>query len=287
MVGSQGVGLIGCFGEAAEVAQVLINENMCDIVGGEYFGIWSGNDSVAFQIGTPERACAATFINSLVHVCNRGAIHFVNDAGIGRYELFVWQTVGEVIAASPLPATEPHPSNRLDVVFAGGAKPGRFGPLKPFHFPGDVSMRGGLHVDGDVVAGRPTSRLGFFGAEPQLRGSDWTVTAGSAKRALADDAPLADVRAVLGTLIGDLQRFGLLAGEPAGEPPEEPVPPVPPVQPAPAPTLTPPPPPPPPPPAPPAAGPMQSCATTSPADRGPLGRAVRRVIKDQRRPKAP
>jgi len=289
IVGSQGVGLIGCFGEAAEVAQVLINGNMCDIVGGEYFGIWSGNDSVAFEIGTPERACAATYINSLVHVCNRGALHFVNDAGIGRYELFVWQTVGDVITSSPLPATEPHPSNRLDIVFSGGAKPGRFGPLKPFHFPGDVSTRGAVRVGGDFVAGRSTSRLGFFGAEPQPRGAEWTVAAGPMKRALAPGAPLADVRAVLATLIGDLQRFGLLAGGPAaaGSPPASPpadqqadlLPSPAPVSPAPAPLAT---------PQPQAAARMQSRPTSSGrVDRGPLVRSMRRVLRDQRPPKTP
>jgi hypothetical protein len=68
----------------------------------------------------------------------------------------------------------------------------------------------GLEVRGDVLAGSAGSRLGFFGSPPQERGAVWSVGNLPELRNLGESADLAQVRAVLGTLVRDLQRYGLL-----------------------------------------------------------------------------
>jgi hypothetical protein len=103
------------------------------------------------------------------------------------------------------------PSNRLDIQVSGGAKPGRLVGLKPVTFQESMLSRRDLEVRGDVRAGGADARVGFLGATPQPRTPGWSASGGD-RRDLPANADLADVREVLGTLVRELKRFGLLGG---------------------------------------------------------------------------
>jgi hypothetical protein len=68
----------------------------------------------------------------------------------------------------------------------------------------------GLEARGDVRAGSATSRLAFFGAEPEHRTAPWSVGNLPDQRGLDASADLTQVRAALATLLRDLQSYGLL-----------------------------------------------------------------------------
>ena len=66
-------------------------------------------------------------------------------------------------------------------------------------------------MDGDVRAGSQGSKLGFFGTPVQTRSGGWSVGYLPDVRRLDGSADLNQVRAVLGTLLRELRRYGLLA----------------------------------------------------------------------------
>jgi hypothetical protein len=68
-----------------------------------------------------------------------------------------------------------------------------------------------FEVRGDLRAGGAGARVGFLGASPQPQTPGWSAS-GNDRRALPADADLASVREVLGTLVRELKRFGLLGG---------------------------------------------------------------------------
>jgi hypothetical protein len=182
--------------------------NDAQIFGGKYFGARNDLQSVAFQIGEVGfPAPAGTFIYTKVVNCNLGALKFVNDGGLGRYALSVWQTTGNVVVVRE--GTTMHSTNRLYLQVSGGAKTGSLGPLRAVTFQEDMLSRKGLEVRGDLRAGGPGGRVGFLGAFPQSRSDGWSAT-GSDQRTLSQNADLANVREVLATLVRDFKRYGLL-----------------------------------------------------------------------------
>ena len=201
-------GLVNCTGEGAELAQVAIIDSDAQIVGGKYFSARNNRQSLAFQIGeVGYPAPAGTFISTKVINCDLGALKFVNDNGIGHYELQVWQTTGSVVVIGE--GATIRPSNRFDLQVSGGAKIGPLGTLKPVTFQEDMLSRQGLEVRGDLIAGGTGQRVGFLGAAPRARNPGWSAT-GSDRRVLDPNTDLAGVREVLGTVVRELKRFGLL-----------------------------------------------------------------------------
>jgi len=70
-----------------------------------------------------------------------------------------------------------------------------------------------VEMRGDVRAGSPTSRLGLFGSIPQPRSTGWSANGVPDARSLDGSADLNQVRAVLATLVRELERYGLLGGQ--------------------------------------------------------------------------
>ena len=211
-VDCNGPDIVNCSGEGAEQAQIVLLQNDSQVIGGKFFASRVGNQTTGIQIGlgTEDKAPAATFIFTKVVNCERGSLVFANDNGLGRYVLSIWQASGRaVVLRSGAPMRQ---SNRFDLQVAGGAEMGDLGSLKPITLGADVLATRGLEVRGDVKAGSETSRLGFFGADPQQRAADWSVGNISELRALDTNADPAQVRAALATLLRDLQRHGLLGG---------------------------------------------------------------------------
>ena len=206
-------GLVNCTGEGAEQAQVVLLGNDSQIVGGKYFGArdLQGNRTVGIQIGVADvnPAPAGTFVNTKVVNCDLGSLRFENDSGIGRYLLSIWQSTGYAVAVRA--GLHISPSNRFDLQVSGGAKTGDLTGLRPISFSEDVLGTRGIEVRGDVRAGSPTSKVGFFGAPLQIRSTGWSVGNLPDARSLDSGADLAQVRAVLATLLRELRRYGLLA----------------------------------------------------------------------------
>lgn len=76
-----------------------------------------------------------------------------------------------------------------------------------------MAREGPVRLKADAIEGFGSSAdtLGFFGATPVARPAAYTVTNASTDRALNVSADTtAQVAAVLGTLIADLQSLGLL-----------------------------------------------------------------------------
>ncbi len=201
-------GLVNCTGEGAERAQVAVLGSDAQIIGGKYFGARDDLQAVAFQIGEIGfPAPAGTFMFTKVVNCDLGALKFVNDNGLGRYSLYVWQTTGKAVVVRA--GAHMRPTNRFDLQVAGGAKMGDLAELKPVTYQEDMLARKSFEVRGDLRAGGPGGRVGFLGAIPQARVSGWSAS-GANRRTLTQDADLASVREVLGTLVRDLKRYGLL-----------------------------------------------------------------------------
>jgi len=115
-----------------------------------------------------------------------------------------WQPGGDLVVVDP-PGTALRTSNRYDLLVRGGAGYGALGTFQPLTVEG-------LAARGDVSAGAyASSRLGFFGVTPQARSTGWTTQAVSDDRNLGANADAAELRNVLGTLIVELKRYGLLA----------------------------------------------------------------------------
>jgi hypothetical protein len=200
---SEGVGLVSCMGEGAEVAQVMLSGHLGQIIGGQYFALRADHQTVGIEIGHVDLpAPAFVLVQTTIIHCELGALKFRKDGGVGRYQLSVYQTAGRAVVVAP--GSQMQQSNRLDIQLSGGATYGDLGMLEPVTFQEDVLMRG------DVRAGSKTSKLGFFGAPAQPRSAAWSVAHLPDSRRLDATADLTQVRAVLATLLRDLQRYGLL-----------------------------------------------------------------------------
>ena len=201
-VACDGPSLTNCTGEGAERAQLVLVGNDSVVMGGKFFAARPDHRTVGIEIGDVDSSfpTAGTFVNTKVVNCELGALKFVNDAGIGRYLLSIWQTAGNAIVVRP--GAHMKLSNRFDVQLAGGAKYGDFAELKPVTFQEAILARQNLEVRG---------RVGFYGAAPQAQSSGWSVGSLPDARALDSGADLAQVRAVLATLLRDLRRYGLIS----------------------------------------------------------------------------
>jgi len=204
---TDGPGLVNCTGEGAEKAQVVVLGNDTQIVGGKYFAARDDLQAVAIQIGAVGHVGpAGTFVNTKVVNCNLGALKFVRDRGVGRYILSVWQTSGSAVVRTPTATAQL--GNRFDIDVNGGAVPGT-DPLAPVTFQERVLARRDFSAQGDVQLGAPGKRLGLFGAVPGEQSAGWS-TKGPDVREVNGNSDLAAVRDTLGTLIRELQRYGLL-----------------------------------------------------------------------------
>jgi hypothetical protein len=205
-----GPDIVNCSGEGAERAQIVLIGNDSLVMGGKFFASRVGNQTSGIQIGDQnvDSAPAACFVFTKVVNCELGSLVFESDNGIGRYVLSVWQPSGKAVVVRP--GAQLRASNRFDLQISGGAEVGDLGTLSPITFQADILGTHGLEVRGDVLAGSAGSRLGFFGSPPQERGAAWSVGNLPELRNLGESADLAQVRAVLGTLVRDLQRYGLL-----------------------------------------------------------------------------
>jgi len=207
-----GPSLANCTGEGAQRAQLVVVGNDSVVVGGKFFAARPDHQTVGIEIGdvASPYSTAGTFINTKVINCELGALKFMNDAGIGRYLLSVWQTVGNAVVVRP--GAHMRTSNRFDLQVSGGAKAGDLGELSPITFQDDILSTRGIEARGDVRAGSANSKVGFFGVPPQPRSAGWSVGNIPESRTLDGGADLAQVRAVLATLLRELRRYGLLGG---------------------------------------------------------------------------
>jgi len=208
-----GPSLVNCTGEGAERAQLVVVGNDSVVIGGKFFAARPDNQTVGIEVGDADSpySTAGTFINTKVINCELGALKFVNDAGIGRYLLSIWQTAGNAVVVRA--GQHMKLSNRLDIQLSGGAKYGDLGELKPVTLQEETLARKGVEVRGDLRAGSAGSKVGFFGSLPQAQSSGWGVGNMPDQRILNDSADPAQVRAVLGTLLRELRRYGLLANQ--------------------------------------------------------------------------
>ncbi len=208
-----GPSLANCTGEGAERAQIVVVGNDSVIMGGKFFAARADNQTVGIEVGdlAAGNATAGTFINTKVINCELGSLKFTNDNGIGRYMLSVWQMAGKAVVVRD--GAHMKQSNRLDLQVSGGAKYGDLGGLRPVTFQDDTLAKGMVEMRGDVQAGSPTSRLGLFGSSPQPRSTGWSASGVADARSLDGSADLNQVRAVLATLVRELERYGLLGGQ--------------------------------------------------------------------------
>ena len=205
-----GPGLVNCLGEGAEQAQVVVVGNGTVIAGGKYFAARPDRQTVGIEIGdvTAQNPTAGSFINTFIINCEKGSLKFTNDAGIGRYTLTIWQTAGQAVVVGP--DHHMRRTNVMDIQITGGAKAGDFAEVKPVTFQEEALARRSLEVQGDLRAGSVTSKIGFFGAQPQARSSGWVVANLPDTRTLHTAGDLNEVRAVLATLLRELDRYGLI-----------------------------------------------------------------------------
>ena len=205
-----GPDVVNCSGEGAELAQIVLIGNDSLVMGGKFFASRVDNQTSGIQIGDQnvDSAPAASFVFTKVVNCELGSLVFEGDNGIGRYVLSVWQPRGKAVVVRP--GARLRASNRFDLQVSGGAAVGDLGNLSPITFQDDILGTQGLEVRGDLLAGSPASRLGFFGSPPRERSPAWSVGNLPELRTLGESADLAQVRAALGTLVRDLQRHGLL-----------------------------------------------------------------------------
>jgi pectate lyase-like protein len=195
-----GPSLVNCTGEGAQRAQLVLVGNDSVVVGGKYFSARADFQNGGIEIGdaAAPNPTAGTFVNTKLINCEQGSLRFVNDAGIGRYTVSIWQMAGKAIV---VPGGRMKSSNRLDVQVSGGATYGDLGGIQPVTLQEDTLLRKSLQVQG---------KLGFFGMKPQEQSSGWNIGPLPDARTLDGASDLAQVRAVLGTLLRDLRRYGLL-----------------------------------------------------------------------------
>jgi hypothetical protein len=202
-VDCDGPSLTNCTGEGAQRAQLVVVGNDSVVIGGKFFAARPDHQTVGIEIGDADSPypTAGTFINTKVINCELGALKFINDAGIGRYLLSIWQTAGYAVVVRA--GQHMKLSNRLDIQLAGGAKYGDLAELKPVTVQEDTLLRRSLELRGKV---------GFYGAAPQAQSTGWSVGGFPDARTLDGSADLAQICAVLATLLRDLRRYGLLGG---------------------------------------------------------------------------
>jgi hypothetical protein len=205
-----GANVFNSSGEGAEHAQIALLQNDSAVVGGKIYASRIGNKTRGIQIGEAgsDVAPAGTFIYTKIVNCELGSLVFENDHGFGRYVLSVWQPAGKVVVVQP--AARLRTNNRFDLQVSGGASVGDLAGMSPVTFQEDVLSARGLEARGDVRAGSATSKLAFFGAEPEHRTAPWSVGNLPDQRGLDASADLTQVRAALATLLRDLQSYGLL-----------------------------------------------------------------------------
>jgi hypothetical protein len=196
-----GPSLVNCTGEGAQRAQLVVVGNDSVVVGGKYFAARADRQTGGIEIGdvTAPNPTAGTFVNTKLINCDLGSLKFVNDAGVGRYTISIWQPAGKAIVV--VPGQRMKSSNRLDVQLSGGATYGDLGGIKPVTFQEDTLVRQSLEVQGEV---------GFFGMRPQEQSAGWHLGALPDARTLNASSDLAQVRAVLATLLREMRRYGLL-----------------------------------------------------------------------------
>ena len=200
-VNCDGPSLVNCTGEGAQRAQLVVVGNDSVVVGGKYFAARADFQTGGIEIGDEAASSptAGTFVNTKLINCEQGSLKFINDAGIGRYTVSIWQMAGKAVVV--VPGKRMKLSNRLDVQLAGGATYGDIGSLEPLTFQEPTLSRGSLQVRGDV---------GFYGVGPQAQSTGWAVRGVPDARSIDGSADLAQVRAVLGSLLRELGRYGLL-----------------------------------------------------------------------------
>ncbi|HEY7148018.1 MAG TPA: glycoside hydrolase family 55 protein [Gaiellaceae bacterium] len=200
-VSCDGPSLVNCTGEGAQRAQLVVVGNDSIVVGGKYFSARADFQNGGIEIGdaAAPSPTAGTFVNTKLINCEQGSLKFVNDAGVGRYTVSIWQMAGKAIVVAP--GQRMKPSNRLDVQLAGGAAYGDLGPLKPVTLQEDALARQSLTVQGKV---------GFYGTPATSQSAGWDVTGIPDARSLNASSDPAQVRAVLATLLRELRRYGLL-----------------------------------------------------------------------------
>jgi hypothetical protein len=200
-VNCDGPSLVNCTGEGAQRAQLVVVGNDSVVVGGKYFAARADFQTGGIEIGdeAAPSPTAGTFVNTKLINCEQGSLKFINDAGIGRYTVSIWQMAGKAVVV--VPGKRMKLSNRLDVQLAGGATYGDVGSLEPLTFQEPTLSRGSLQVRGDV---------GFYGVGPQAQSTGWAVRGVPDARSIDGSADLAQVRAVLGSLLRELGRYGLL-----------------------------------------------------------------------------
>jgi hypothetical protein len=200
-VNCDGPSLVNCTGEGAQRAQLVVVGNDSVVVGGKYFAARADFQTGGIEIGDEAASSptAGTFVNTKLINCEQGSLKFINDAGIGRYTVSIWQMAGKAVVV--VPGKRMKLSNRLDVQLAGGATYGDVGSLEPLTFQEPTLSRGSLQVRGDV---------GFYGVGPQAQSTGWAVRGVPDARSIDGSADLAQVRAVLGSLLRELGRYGLL-----------------------------------------------------------------------------
>jgi hypothetical protein len=198
-VNCDGPSLVNCTGEGAQRAQLVVVGNDSVVVGGKYFAARADRQTGGIEIGdvAAPNPTAGTFVNTKLINCEQGSLKFMNDAGIGRYTVSIWQTAGIAIATRERMKS----SNQLDIQLSGGARYGDLGDIQPLTFQEAALARQGLEV---------RSRVGFFGTAPVTQSTGWTLGGLPDARSLDAGSDLAQVRAVLGTLLHDLRRYGLL-----------------------------------------------------------------------------
>jgi hypothetical protein len=199
-VDCDGPSLVNCTGEGAQRAQLVVVGNDSVVMGGKYFAARPDRQTGGIEIGdvTAPNPTAGTFVNTKLINCEQGSLKFMNDAGIGRYIVSIWQMAGQAVVC---PGLRMRSSNRLDIQLAGGATYGDLADIKPVTFQEDTLARKSLEVHG---------RVGFFGAAPQTQSSAWSIGSVPQSRNLNAEADLAQIRAVLATLLRELRRYGLI-----------------------------------------------------------------------------
>jgi hypothetical protein len=94
-------------------------------------------------------------------------------------------------------------SNLVSIETSGGTARFQVSPGGNLFTPGDIELDGALNHDGTTI--------GFFGVAPAVRAAAYTPTNVTADRAYDANATTVDELAdVLGSLIADLQLYGLL-----------------------------------------------------------------------------
>ncbi|GAB2987262.1 glycosyl hydrolase family 28-related protein [Nocardioides montaniterrae] len=103
-----GIQLTGCEAEGASQAQVVLAGHDAVIAGGTIF---SGTAAPVpgIQLGTPTIATAGTQLATRIVSCSPG-LNFVNDDGLGDFNLVAWQPAGTRLLAG-----KPHPTNGWQV----------------------------------------------------------------------------------------------------------------------------------------------------------------------------